>query len=236
MSKIITDEKNHFAKGDAVAEEEELQLFVTEEEESFLTDSPIDGEKLNACYACQLMNNVNFSKVCSKENNDVDKGEDIKSMINRSKFTEENSIALDASLFDDSENVRDTLFMNTQDKFIKEKEIATASKIIAKEIFANNCANDNYANNNDDKALEDSITIIANFEDDNDIDDDDNNINTDMFYKQKVDLNISHSITESHPRQNLGSECTTDLLEVSLSDILDLTKSTYSINSRFRNR
>ena len=52
---------------------------------------------------------------------------------------------------------------------------------------------------------------------------------TDMIYKQNGDLNISHLVTESHPRQNLGNECTTDLPEVSLSDILDLTKMTLSL-------
>ena len=86
----------------------------------------------------------------------------------------------------------------------------TTSKIgtreIFAEIFANNYANKNDANNNDDKTLEDNVTIIANFEDEIDINDDNNNINTD----KNIDLRISHSVTDSHPCQNLGSECTTD--------------------------
>ena len=64
------------------------------------------------------MNVVKSSKVCSKERNyvdketktdkpnsdDSDKGEDFKSMINRSKFIQENSITLDACQLMDDEN------------------------------------------------------------------------------------------------------------------------------------
>ena len=95
ISKIITDEKNvgksHFfhkelavAKGDDVTEEEQLHPTLVRYYNGifsltpFVTNSPIDGEKSNACYACQSMNDVKFSKVCSEENNDVDKGEAIK--------------------------------------------------------------------------------------------------------------------------------------------------------------
>ena len=53
--------------------------------------------------------------------------------------------------------------MNHLGKFNKRKEIATASKIIAKEIFADNYVNDDYDNNNNynDKALEDNVTITV---------------------------------------------------------------------------
>ena len=55
---------------------------------------------------------------------------------------------------------------------------------------------------------------------------------TDMLYKQNGDLNIPHSETDSHPRQNLGSECTTDLPKVSLSDILDSTLSLNKVDNK----
>ena len=49
---------------------------------------------------------------------------------------------------------------------------------------------------------------------------------TDMYYKKNGDLNSSHSVTESHLRQQLGSERMTNLPEISLSDILVSTQLT----------
>ena len=75
---------------------------VNKEIEEYYNDN---GEERNEVDKENETNKSNFD--------DSNKGEDIKSMINRSKFTQENLIALDASLFDDSEKVRDTPFMNT---------------------------------------------------------------------------------------------------------------------------
>ena len=63
----------------------------------------------NACYTCQLMNNVNFSKVCSKENNDVDK--ETKEYCNGNSEERKNDVSketeTDKSNFDDSNKGED---------------------------------------------------------------------------------------------------------------------------------